>query len=69
MCVCVYVCICRRGFASQVCEGARVCFNWAPSEWYLGTVKAATSSKGWWYIEWDDRTKNQVYIRPSATSV
>ena len=43
----------RRGDVSQVCADARVCYNWAPAEWYLGTVKSGTSSKGWWFLVWE----------------
>ena len=35
----------RRGDVSLVYADARVCYNWAPAEWYLGTVKSGTSSK------------------------
>jgi len=45
----------RRGLASKIAPGVRICFRWAPAEWYLGTVKSPTTSAGWWHVEWDDK--------------
>ena len=42
----------RMGEESKVREGARLCFKWAPCEWYFGTVRTPTSSAGWWNVEW-----------------
>jgi hypothetical protein len=42
---------------------------WAPREWYFGTVTSETTSKGWWNVEWDDKTKNQLLFSMSNRMV
>ena len=42
--------------------GARICFQWAPGEWYLGTVTGATSTPAWWRLSWDLGSSNQVLL-------
>ena len=59
----------RMGEESKVREGARLCFKWAPCEWYFGTVRTPTSSAGWWNVEWDDKTKNQLLLASSNKTV
>jgi len=52
----------RQGKPAQVAPFVRICFMWAKREWYFGTVKSETSTKGWWNVEWDDKTKNQLLL-------
>jgi hypothetical protein len=52
----------RRGLPEKLSPGVRICFRWARAEWYVATVKSVTSFKDWWFVEWDDKTKNQVLL-------
>ena len=59
----------RKGNPKKIINGTRICFMWAPCEWYLGTVKNETTTKDWWNVEWDDRTKNQLLLAKSNVDV
>ena len=52
----------RTGEERRVLAGARICFQWAPGEWYLGTVTGATSTPAWWRLSWDLGSSNQVLL-------
>ena len=52
----------RTGEERRVLAGARICFQWAPGEWYLGTVTSATSTPAWWRLSWDLGSSNQVLL-------
>ena len=52
----------RRGLPGKLAPGVRICFRWARAEWYVATVRSLTSFKDWWFVEWDDKTKNQVLL-------
>ena len=57
----------RSGVVSEVCAGARVCFEWAPREWYLGKIQGKSRYKGWWDVNWEDKTKSSVKLDDSNT--
>jgi hypothetical protein len=59
----------RHGNPNQIAPFVRICFMWAPREWYFGTVTSETTSKGWWNVEWDDKTKNQLLFSMSNRMV
>ena len=59
----------REGEPEQVAPFVRICFMWAKREWYFGTVKSETSTKGWWNVEWDDKTKNQLLLSTGNKTV
>ena len=52
----------RRGDPNGVAPLVRICFMWAPRTWYFATVLSETTTKGWWNVQWDDKSKHQILL-------
>ena len=52
----------RRGDPNAVAPLVRICFMWAPGAWYFATVLSETTTKGWWNVQWDNKTKHQILL-------
>ena len=52
----------RLGDPNAVAPLVRICFMWAPGAWYFATVLSETTTKGWWNVQWDDKTKHQILL-------
>ena len=58
----------RHGDPDQVVPYVRICWMWAPREWYFCTVKSQSPTKGWWNVQFDDKAKFELQLSASNSA-